>query len=48
MIYADTDFFLALAKKEPARIKVIKNEQGIGQTQDKIRRILDRLCLLRM
>lgn len=34
--------YLALAKKEPKRIRVVKNEQGIGQTQEKIRRILDR------
>ena len=39
--------YLALAKKEPSRIKVIKNEESIGKTQEKIRKIIDALLLRR-
>jgi len=33
--------YLALAKKEPTRIKVIKVKGGIEETQEKIRKIID-------
>ena len=38
--------YLALAKKEPRRIKVVKLEDDVSVTQEKIRTIVDR-CLLR-